>query len=147
MHFLRRLPMNFSQIPFACGVRYGVFSPLICVAYLLPQSHIRYFESFPRVLLPVTAIPSIHRLDISLLLYALSAAFSGPSHKDISLPKQPDVYYPYAQVFPAWFSKKVTQLWFNKYSSYLSTCISKRFVYLSSIPSFSNSPQIRSAPP
>jgi len=88
MHSLLRLPINLSQIPFAWGVRYGVLSSFIpeltataenCVAYLLSRSRIRYFGPFPRVSLPVTAAPSIHRLDISLHPCGRSSAFFVPS--------------------------------------------------------------------
>jgi hypothetical protein len=56
MHSLRKLPMNLSQIPFACGVRYGDFNSIMpvasataekCVAYFLSRSRIRYFGPFP----------------------------------------------------------------------------------------------------
>src|SRR6266516_7705185 len=55
MHSLRRLPINLSQIPFALGVRYGVFNSLMlaataekCLAYLRSRSQIRYFGPFPQ---------------------------------------------------------------------------------------------------
>ena len=85
-HSLRIVPMNLSQIPFAWGVRYGVFNSLMpaataekCVAYFLSRSRIRYFGPFPTALLPVAAAPSMHRLGILSLPYALSAAFSAPA--------------------------------------------------------------------
>src|SRR6266508_6144808 len=56
MHSLRRLPINLSQIPFAWGVRYGVFTSFMPepnataekrVAYFLSRSRIRYFGPLP----------------------------------------------------------------------------------------------------
>src|SRR6266540_2114630 len=57
MHSLRRLPINLSQIPFAWGVRYGVFTSFMPepnataekrVAYFLSRSRIRYFGPLSR---------------------------------------------------------------------------------------------------
>ena len=53
-HSLRKLLINLSQIPFAWGVRNGVFNSLMpaltakkCVAYFLSRSRIKYFGPFP----------------------------------------------------------------------------------------------------
>src|SRR6266496_6460836 len=88
MHSLRRLPINLSQIPFAWGVRYGVFTSFMPEPSATTEKRIAYFchdhESDTSVLSPmewllVIVVPSIHQLDILLFLYALSFAFSIPS--------------------------------------------------------------------
>src|SRR4030095_5692552 len=87
-HSLRRLPINLSRIPFAWGVRYGVFTSFMPepnataekrVAYFLSRSRIRYFGPLPTGWLLVIVVPSIHQLDMLLFLYVRSFAFLIPS--------------------------------------------------------------------
>jgi len=100
MHSLRKLPMNLSQIPLACWVRYGVSNSMMPVP--LPKNawhiydHDRESDTlvlFPMELLHVIVVPSIHWLGILLLQYMLSVAFSIPSKQIYIIEKPPVIYY------------------------------------------------------
>ena len=157
-HSRRRLPMNLSQTPFACGVRYGVLSSFIpeltatvekCVAYLLSRSRIRYFGPFPHGVASrnccavhssvgyfVTPVCTIRRVfsSITTKIYHCRNIQSFTTVKS------------HAQVFPAWFFKKVAQVWLGECSCLSFGIYLWMLRLLTSIPNFINSPRIRSAP-
>ena len=164
MHSRRRLPMNLSQTPFAWGVRYGVFTSLIlpataekCVAYYLSRSRIRYFGPFPHgvasrnccavhssvgyFVTPVCIIRRVFNSNTTKIYHCRN-------NQSFTTVKSQD------QLFPAWFFRNVAQLsrkgigtmWPDE-CSFLSFGMYRWTVrLLTSIPSISNSPRIRSAP-
>ena len=94
--------MNLSQIPLACGVRYGVSNSLMPVltttaesrlAYLLSRSRIKYFGPSPQGVASRSCCAvhsSVGYFVTPVCIYP--PRFQFHHHKDIPLPKQPVVY-------------------------------------------------------